>query len=115
MSAALEPAKEAGGFDLPPDPVAQAVKIAPLLREEAPKIEALGRLTPPVVEALHASGVYRVLLPRQVNGYGGGLETFAKVMEIMAGADPRVATSGAGDLIRYVDLLGDAGPFGPAS
>jgi NAD(P)-dependent dehydrogenase (short-subunit alcohol dehydrogenase family) len=31
--------------------------------------------------------------------------------DVMAGADPRVATSGAGDLIRYVELLGDPGPF----
>jgi NAD(P)-dependent dehydrogenase (short-subunit alcohol dehydrogenase family) len=30
---------------------------------------------------------------------------------IMAGEDLRAATSGQGDLIRYADLLGDAGPF----
>jgi NAD(P)-dependent dehydrogenase (short-subunit alcohol dehydrogenase family) len=31
---------------------------------------------------------------------------------VMAGDDLRVATSGQGDLIRYVELLGDPGPFG---
>jgi hypothetical protein len=36
----------------------------------------------------------------------------AHFAQIMAGDDPRVATSGAGDLRRYVDLLGDPGPFG---
>jgi NAD(P)-dependent dehydrogenase (short-subunit alcohol dehydrogenase family) len=30
---------------------------------------------------------------------------------VMAGEDARIATSGQGDLVRYVDLLGDAGPF----
>ncbi|MGW0582943.1 SDR family NAD(P)-dependent oxidoreductase [Streptomyces sp. NPDC002920] len=38
----------------------------------------------------------------------GYLEHFA---DVMAGEDARFATSGAGDLIRYVDLLGDRGPF----
>ena len=83
MSAVLEPAT---AMDLPLDPVAQAAKIVPLLREEAPNIEALGRLTPTVVDALHASGLYRTLLPRQYNGYNAGLETFVKVMETLAGA-----------------------------
>jgi NAD(P)-dependent dehydrogenase (short-subunit alcohol dehydrogenase family) len=31
---------------------------------------------------------------------------------VMAGDDPRVATSGQADLVRYVELLGDPGPFG---
>jgi alkylation response protein AidB-like acyl-CoA dehydrogenase len=91
MSAALEPATEAAPFDLPPDPIAQARAMVPLLREEAPKIEALGQLTPAVVEALHAGGLYRTLLPRQFNGYNAGLETFTKVMETLAGADASTA------------------------
>ncbi|WP_158921809.1 acyl-CoA dehydrogenase family protein [Acidisphaera sp. S103] len=89
MSAALEPATAA--FDLPPDPVAQARAIVPLLIEEAPKIEALGQLTPAVVDALHAGGLYRTLLPRQYNGYNAGLETFVRVMETLAGADASTA------------------------
>jgi indole-3-acetate monooxygenase len=90
MSAALG-RNEIATADLPPDPLAQARALVPLLRAEAAQIEALGRLTPAVVEALHAGGVYRVLLPRRLNGYGGGLETFARVMEIMAGADASTA------------------------
>jgi alkylation response protein AidB-like acyl-CoA dehydrogenase len=78
-------------FDLTADPVAQAHAIAPILRAEGPGIEALGQLTPAVVEALHTSGLYRTLLPRQLNGYGAGLETFAKVMEILAAADASTA------------------------
>lgn len=38
------------------------------------------------------------------------MENFASVME---GVDARSPTSGSGDLIRYVELLGDPGPFAP--
>src|ERR1700710_2412017 len=73
MSAALK---------LPPtfaDPVAEARALAPLLADEAPKIEALGQLTPTVVDALHARGLYRALLPRALNGYGVGIDTFVRI------------------------------------
>lgn len=78
-------------FSLQADPLDQARALVPLLREEGPKIEALGQLTPTMVEALHASGLYRTLLPRQLKGFGGGLETFGKVMEILAAADASTA------------------------
>jgi indole-3-acetate monooxygenase len=91
MSAAPDRHEVTGAFDLPPDPLARARAIVPLLRAEAAKIEALGQLTPEVVDALHAGGVYRVMLPRRLNGYGTGLETFCKVMEIMAAADASTA------------------------
>jgi alkylation response protein AidB-like acyl-CoA dehydrogenase len=78
-------------FDLTADPIAQARAIAPLLRDEGPKIEALGQLTPAVVEALHAHGLYRVLLPRALNGYAAGLEAFVQVIEILAAADASTA------------------------
>jgi alkylation response protein AidB-like acyl-CoA dehydrogenase len=87
MSAALELTKEAGEGDL----VARASKITPILVAEAPKIEALGQLTPAALEALHSSELYRILLPRQLNGHAGGLEAFAKVMETLAGADASTA------------------------
>jgi alkylation response protein AidB-like acyl-CoA dehydrogenase len=85
MSAALERTTDL--LDLSSDPVAQARAIAPILLAEASKVEALGRLTPEVVEALHASGLYRTLLPRQLNGFSAGLEVFGKVMEVLAAAD----------------------------
>jgi alkylation response protein AidB-like acyl-CoA dehydrogenase len=85
MSAALERTTDL--LDLSSDPVAQARAIAPVLLAEGSKVEALGRLTPAVVEALHASGLYRTLLPRQLNGFGAGLEVFGKVMEVLAAAD----------------------------
>jgi indole-3-acetate monooxygenase len=108
MSAALELTKTATAFDLPADPIAQAHDIAPILRAEAAAIEALGRLTPAVVDALHARGLYRTLLPRSLNGYGSGLDRFVKVMEILAGADASTAwcvgqASGCSMAAAYVD------------
>ncbi|MGD0105548.1 MAG: acyl-CoA dehydrogenase family protein [Rhodopila sp.] len=91
MSAALDLDKIAPTFDLPPDPVAQAHAIGPTLLAESPRIEALGQLTPTVVDALHARGLYRTLLPRQLNGYGAGLATFGKVMETLAAVDASTA------------------------
>jgi alkylation response protein AidB-like acyl-CoA dehydrogenase len=91
MSAVLEHATAVAPLDLTADPVARARAIVPILQAEASKIEALGQLAPAVVDALHASGLYRTLLPRQLNGYGAGLETFGKVMEILAAADASTA------------------------
>jgi alkylation response protein AidB-like acyl-CoA dehydrogenase len=78
-------------FNVTADPLDQARAIAPILRDEAPRIEALGQLTPAVLDALHAHGLYRTLLPRQLNGHGTGIETFVKVMEILAAADASTA------------------------
>lgn len=91
MSAALERTKADVPMFVTGDPVDRARELVPLLRAEGPKIEALGQLTPTMVEALHASGLYRTLLPRQLNGFGGGLETFGKVMEILAAVDASTA------------------------
>lgn len=69
------------------DPVAAARRVAPLLREHAAETEALRRVAPAVLEALHANGLYRMLLPRDLNGYGTGLESYVKAMEVLAAAD----------------------------
>jgi alkylation response protein AidB-like acyl-CoA dehydrogenase len=108
MGAALDLTTTANPFDLPADAVAQARDIAPLLCAEGSKIEALGRLTPTVVDALHVRGLYRTLLPRQLNGYGIGLDTFVEVMEILAAADASTAwcigqASGCSMAAAYVD------------
>ena len=108
MSAAADLNETANVFDLPPDPVTQAHAVAPILAAEAAQIEALGQLTPAVVDALHAHGLYRTLLPRQLNGYAVGLDTFVKVMEILAAADASTAwcvgqASGCSMAAAYVD------------
>ena len=91
MSVALDLNRTRTFLDLTADPVALAREIGPLLRDEAPRIEALGQLTPAVVEALHETGLYRTLLPRQLGGYEVGLETFVRVMETLAAADASTA------------------------
>jgi alkylation response protein AidB-like acyl-CoA dehydrogenase len=108
VSAALNLNTTRQSLNLPVNPVAQAQEIASILRAEAPKIEALGRLTPTVVEALHAHGLYRTLLPKQLNGHGAGLETFVKVMEALAAVDASTAwcvgqASGCSMAAAYVD------------
>ncbi len=85
MSAALDLNRAMA--PLSADPVALAHEIAPILRAEAPRNEALGQLTPTVLEALHERGLYRVLLPRSLGGYGADLTTFVRFMETLAAAD----------------------------
>ena len=91
MSAAVDRNRTTNAFDLPTDPLAQANAIAPILEAEGARIEELGQLTPTVVDALHAHGLYRTLLPHQLSGYGVGLDTFVRVMEILAAADASTA------------------------
>ena len=91
MSATLDIAREHAVLDLTADPLALVAEIAPILRAEAPRIEKLGKLTDTVVDALHARGLYRTLLPRRLNGYGLGLAEFVRFMEAMAAADASTA------------------------
>src|SRR6185295_17780275 len=42
----------------------RARELIPLLREQAPKCEALGRLTPEVMDAFHRTGLLRYLQPK---------------------------------------------------
>ncbi|HXZ01079.1 MAG TPA: acyl-CoA dehydrogenase family protein [Stellaceae bacterium] len=82
---AREPAAEAA------DHLARARALAPLLAAASPEIERERRLTPPVVDALHEAGLFRMLLPR---AYGGG-ETdpmsFAQMLEEIARHDASTA------------------------
>ncbi|MBS0638872.1 MAG: acyl-CoA dehydrogenase [Proteobacteria bacterium] len=108
MSAAQELKAATISFSLPGDPIAMARDVAPILREEAPRIDALGQLTPRVVDALHERSLYRMLLPKSLNGYGAGLETFVRAMEIIAAADASTAwcigqASGCSMAAAYVD------------
>jgi alkylation response protein AidB-like acyl-CoA dehydrogenase len=108
MSAALDLNRAEQRVAQPADPVAQARDIGPILEAEASKTEALGKLTPTVVDALHARGLYRTMLPRSLHGYGAGLETFVRVMEILAAADASTAwcvgqASGCSMAAAYVD------------
>ena len=74
-----------------PPPAERVAAIAPLLTEAGAKNEALGRLTPEVVDALHAQRLYRMLLPK---AYGGDEVTppeFFKAMVALAACDASTA------------------------
>jgi indole-3-acetate monooxygenase len=73
------------------DFAARAREIAPLIEAAAPRMEAACELTPDIVEALHAAGLFRMLLPRVYNGGELDLPSLMEAIEIIAAADGSVA------------------------
>jgi len=71
--------------------LASARALRPLIEAEAPEIERGRRITPPVVEALRAAGLYRMLVPRSLGGSEIDLLSYSKVMEAVAMADGSTA------------------------
>jgi alkylation response protein AidB-like acyl-CoA dehydrogenase len=67
--------------------LANAHRIAPLLRERAAEVEAARRLTPPVVDALRDSGVFRMTMPRSWGGPEVDLLTQVEILEVLSRAD----------------------------
>jgi alkylation response protein AidB-like acyl-CoA dehydrogenase len=70
-----------------PTILANAHRIAPLLREHAGQVEAARRLTTPVVDALRASGVFRMSMPRTWGGPELDLLTQVEILEVLSRAD----------------------------
>src|SRR6476619_5473984 len=75
------------GLDL----VERARALAPLIKQEADKIEQTRRLTEPVVTALIENGMYRALLPKSLGGGEAPLDTFMQMQEEIAKADASTA------------------------
>jgi alkylation response protein AidB-like acyl-CoA dehydrogenase len=73
------------------DLVARARAIAPLIADEADEIERTRRLTPKVVDALIANGLYRALLPQSLGGSEAPPEIFMQMLEEIAKADASTA------------------------
>ena len=48
--------------------IASARKLAPLLAAAAPRIDAARELPPDVLDAMHAAGMFRLLVPRSLGG-----------------------------------------------
>lgn len=67
--------------------LANAERIGPLLREHAGEVEAARRLTPPVVEALRGSGVFRMAMPRAWDGPEADPLTQVRILETLSRAD----------------------------
>jgi indole-3-acetate monooxygenase len=70
-----------------PTILANAHKVAPLLREEAPENEQRRRLTPRTVEALRSTGVFRMAMPLDWGGPEVDISTQVEILEALSAAD----------------------------
>jgi alkylation response protein AidB-like acyl-CoA dehydrogenase len=73
------------------DWIARARELAPLLEAAAPRVEAANALTPDVLDALHAAKMFRMLLPRSVEGAELDLATFFEAVCAIAEGDASTA------------------------
>lgn len=71
--------------------VARARRLAPHIEAHADQIEHERRLSGPVLDALHGAGMFRLLLPRSLDGAEVDPATFAAVIEEIARADASTA------------------------
>ncbi|MDP9904580.1 GTP cyclohydrolase II RibA [Arthrobacter bambusae] len=79
-------------------------QLIPRLRERAEETEQLRRLPDSTIEELKDAGLFRLLAPRQVGGYGMGVETYAEVIRRLARGCASTAWT-AGHLIEHVWML----------
>ena len=77
---------EAGG-----EYVERARRLAPQIEDCADQIEQERRLVGPVLDALFEAGMFRLLLPRSLDGAEVDPATFARVIEEIAKADASTA------------------------
>lgn len=75
----------------PSDYIARARKLAPLLESAAPRIDAARELPPDVLDAMHAAGMFRLLVPRSIGGAELDPATYIQCVEAIAGGDASVA------------------------
>jgi alkylation response protein AidB-like acyl-CoA dehydrogenase len=73
------------------DPIARARKLAPLLQAAAPRIDAARELPPDVLDAMHAAGMFRLLVPRFIGGAELDPATYIQCVEAIASGDASVA------------------------
>ena len=72
-------------------PLERARALEPLLDQHGPEIDRRGEVTPEVVEALVASDMLRLLLPKSLGGQESGLLEYYKAIEALGHADASVA------------------------
>ncbi len=75
----------------PQTSILQARELIPLLEAAAPRIEAAHALTPEVLDALHAAKMFRMLLPRSLDGAELELATFFETIHAIAEGDASTA------------------------
>ena len=74
-----------------PDILARARALIPALEAASPRIEAARRIVPDVLDALHAEKLFRMLLPRSLDGMELPLDQVAAVIEAIAMGDASTA------------------------
>jgi alkylation response protein AidB-like acyl-CoA dehydrogenase len=73
------------------DHIARARKLAPLLTAAGPRIDAAYELPPDVLDAMHAEGMFRLLVPRSIGGAELDPATYIQCVEAIASGDASVA------------------------
>lgn len=95
------------------DYIARARGLTPLLARAAPRIDAACELPQDVLDAMHAQGMFRLLVPRSVGGAELDPVTYVQCVEAIAAGDASVAwcmnqgsgcSMSAGYLERHVAL-----------
>ncbi len=83
--------EQAGRPDAVNEYVARARKLAPLLAEAAPRIDAARELPSDVLDAMHDAGMFRLLVPRSLGGAELEPAIYIQCVEAIASGDASVA------------------------
>ena len=73
------------------DHIARARELAPMLTAAGPRIDAACELPPDVLDAMHARGMFRLLVPRSIGGAELDPATYIQCVEAIARGDASVA------------------------
>jgi GTP cyclohydrolase II len=84
--------------------LARVDALIPRLRERAGETEELRRIPDATITELKAAGVFQMLAPKAVGGFGMGLETYVQVVRRLAQGDASTAWS-VGHLVEHVWML----------
>ncbi|MDQ0675312.1 alkylation response protein AidB-like acyl-CoA dehydrogenase [Pseudarthrobacter siccitolerans] len=84
--------------------LARVDALIPRLRERAEETERLRRIPGSTVAEVKEAGVFKILAPKGVGGYGMGLETYVEVVRRLALGCPSTAWN-VGHLIEHVWML----------
>src|SRR5690348_6990755 len=79
------------GAGVATDHIARAHELAPLLIAAAPRIDAVRELPNDVLDAMHAKGMFRLLVPRSLGGAELDPATYIQCVEAIASGDASVA------------------------
>ncbi len=87
-------------------PVRAAAALRPVIRRHRDEIERESRLPKALVEELHAAGLYRLVMPRELGGLGADPLTYVRVVELLAEGAGAVGWNVANNGILQLVTLG---------